>query len=352
MSPTKSEQSLFEAAIESARIFNWVVTECAASGGLLEALANYSTHADIMRRMNFHDSKADAVRTLLNVLVDTGLVEQQTHTTDVIYRSRDLIIGQSKKLDGALKRYEQRQSVLDPWYGDAHAELIRSSNRALIGEDLSFFRSPTAKIRFDRTFFEAWRTNLLNPLYEFGRLQAVREMVQYGSRFLDLGSGLGYGAQRLAEYKPEGCEITCVDISADMLSEARKLAYPAAKVSFIQRDLNDGLPKLSGAPFDAVLFNGAFHFISDKRARLREIHEVLRPNGLVVIGHCFCRSNFADEPMHDLYFSLLENPYWAITFRELRALVRESGFAEIREFHRGSHSYLLAERLSGKLICE
>jgi SAM-dependent methyltransferase len=352
MSATKSEQTLFDAAIESARIFNWAVTECAASGQLLEALGTYSSHAEIMRRMNFHESKAEAVRSLLNVLVDTGVVEQRTETPEVIYRSRAVTIEQSKKLDGALRQYEQRHSILDPWYGDAHAELIRSSNRALIGENLSFFRSPTVKIRFDRTFFDAWRTNLLNPLYEFGRLQAVREMVQHGSRFLDLGSGLGYGAQRLAEYKPEGCEITCIDISADMLAEARMLAYPGAKVRFIQHDLNKGLPKLSGAPFDAVLFNGAFHFISDKRAQLREIYEVLRPHGLLVIGHCFCRSGFPDEPMHDLYFSLLENGYWAITFQELRALVKETGFAELREFHRGSHSYLLAERLPNKLICE
>ena len=140
-----------------------------------------------------------------------------------------------------------------------------------------------------------------------------------------------------------------VDKSEDFLREARLVVYPRAKVRFEARDLNTGLPPLAPSSFDGVLFNGAFHFISDKARRLREIHRVLRPGGLLVIGHCFCRSGFDDERMHDLYFSMMANEAWPVTFEELRSLVADHGFQEFRRYHRGSHSYLIAERLPGTL---
>ncbi|TMD15801.1 MAG: hypothetical protein E6J00_01960 [Chloroflexi bacterium] len=95
-----------------------------------------------------------------------------------------------------------------------------------------------------------------------------------------------------------------------------------------------------------MLFNGAFHFLVDKRSRLREIRETLRPGGAFALGHCFSRSQFADEPMHDFFFSLIEDPVYPLTWREIREMVQEAGFAILRQFHRGSHSYLVAERLA------
>lgn len=343
MNGIQSEQGLFDAAIESARIFNRVASECAVSGGLLRVLQQFSTPDEVMTKMHFHATKGESLQALLDVLVDTGLVERRQANGQLVYRALLESIAQNRGLDGGLQRYQPRYDVLEPWFGERHVDLIRSANRHLLGEDLAFFRSPSVKIRFDRTFLSAWRTNLKNPLYEFGRMVAVREMVRHCRRFLDLGSGLGYGAQRLAEFSPSGCEIVCVDRAPDMLAEARLLVYPGAKVRFIQWDLNNGLPLLPKRWFDGIMFNGAFHFIKNKETLLREMRQAMRPGGLLVIGHCFCRSSFPDEPMHSFYFSLMEDPSWPITFEELRSIVADAGFHEIHKYHRGSHSYILAE---------
>lgn len=348
MSQLKTEQTMFDAAIESANVFNGVASECASTSGLLDCLREYSSPDETMRRFQVHPEKAKAFRALLDVLVDTGMLEKRTHGGQLAYRARSQQLTSQRSLDGGIARYRPRLEVLDPWFGDQHVDLIHSSNHALLGHDLSFFHTPSHKLTFTKKYLDSWRTNLQNPLYEFGRVLAVRELVQYGHRFLDLCSGLGFGSERLAQFAPDGCEIVCVDKSQDFLDEARLVIYPGAKVRFVQRDLNHGLPPLPEGSFDGVLFNGSFHFMLDKEERLREIHRVLRPGGLLVIGHCFSYSGFADQAMHELFFSLVDEDYWPLTWDELRGLVSDAGFREFRQYHRGSHSYVLAERLPGE----
>jgi SAM-dependent methyltransferase len=343
VSEIRSQLSLFEGALESARIFNWVAAECAATSGLFDVVANDTPLQELVANFRVHESKADGFRAYLGVLVDLDLLERRKVRDDEVYCARSGNVEAGRGAGGGLRRYAPRLELLSPWYGEGHADLIRSSNIELLGEDLAFYRSPTEKIRFDRTFLSAWKTNLTNPLYEFGRALAVRELCARGRRFLDLASGLGYGAERLAQFA-EGCEVVCVDNSPDMLAQSRLLVYPDATIRFIMHDLNDGLPPFPPNSFDGVLFNGSFHFVEDKRTMLEQIRRVLRPGGLLVLGHVFCRSGFADEAMHDLYFSLVENPSWILTFDGLRDLAAETGFVEVDRWHRGSHSFLLVER--------
>lgn len=344
MSALRSERTLFDAAIESARVFNAVAAECAVTSGLLGASAEWSTRDELLRRFRCHPGKAQSFAALLDVLVGESLLERRAIDSGFIYRTRRDGLDGRQRADGTLAVRAPRLDDLTPWFGARHADLIRSSNLALLGDQLQFYRSETTRIRFDRSFLDAWQINLTNPLYEFGRELAVRELVRYGRRFLDLASGLGHGAERLAELCPDGCTIVCVDKSADFIELARAKSYPRADVRFIHQDLNDGLPPLDEGPFDGVLFNGSFHFIRDKRAMLSRLFRALRPGGLLVIGHCFCRSGFADEAMHDLYFSLVADESYIDRFDDLRSLAADSGFRETRQYHRGSHSYLLAER--------
>jgi SAM-dependent methyltransferase len=331
----KSTVSLFDAALESASIFNRAVSECAESSGLIAYLRQPRTADEIVRDFRFHPER----RSLLEALLAT--LESEAVIARLVDREGRNAFAAGSAPAG---RHAPRRATSE-WFGEAHAELVRSSNKEFLGEDLGLFRSLEGAIKFNREFESAWRTNLQNPLYEFGRLRCVAELVSRGCSFLDLACGPGFGIQRLAEFSTEPCTIVGVDKSRDFLEIASRIVYPAAKFTLIHRDLNRGLPPFPPGSFDGILFNGAFHFISDKPARLAEMHFVLRPGGLLAIGHCFSRSGFADEAMHDFYFSLLEDASWPVGWSSLKDDVAQAGFGVVEEFHRGSHSYLLAERL-------
>lgn len=189
---------------------------------------------------------------------------------------------------------------------------------------------------------------LTEPVYDLGRIKAVRDLAGYGSRFLDLACGPGFGAQRLAEVVDGGCGVVGVDRSSEMLDEARKVIYPGAKASFILRDLNTGLPPLTENSFDGILFNGAFHFIQDKTATLAEMYRVLRPGGGLVLAHAFCRSGLEDESTWEFYFALLKAEIYPVEFEDLRTMLTDAGFVEYDQYHRGSFAYIHVRKPIGE----
>jgi SAM-dependent methyltransferase len=340
----KSDRSMFSAAIESARIFNHVVREVADTSGLLAALDQPRSVDDVVQVMRFSPRRAEQVRHMLRTLAAEGVVAQREHQGITVFQTNGAVRGRWAATDNG--RYRERTDQIAAWFGEQHVEKIRRSNKDLLGPKLDFLRSPDAAIQFNRRFEAGWRTNLLNPLYEYGRVRCVDHLVTAGTRFLDLACGPGFGAIRLAELSLEPCRIVAMDKSRDFLELARRNTYPDAVVEFVERDLNTGLPPLAAESMDGVLFNGAFHFMADKAGLLRQIWRVLRPGGLLAIGHCFSSSGFADETMHDFYFSMLDDRTYVLPWVHIKELVREAGFDLRDEFHRGSHSYLLAERLA------
>jgi SAM-dependent methyltransferase len=340
----KSEDGFFHAAIESAHIFNHAVREVAFSSGLMSALNTYRSIDDIVRVMDFRTERAEQVGHLLRILESEGYTESREHSGLTVFKAVPADTQTAVSLAGDNSRYQPKYDLVDSWFGEGHSEKIRESNKKLLGADLSFMRSQQSAIRFNNEYADSWRINLNNPLYDFGRLLCVRELTTRGNRFLDLASGPGFGAQRLAEFSDGQCEIVCVDKSTDFLAMARSNTYPSAKVTFIEQDLNQGLPPLAAGSFDGILFNGAFHFMADKASRLREMWRALRPGGALALGHCFSHSGFGDETMHDFYFSLISDRAYVLPWSSVKELVEEVGFNIFREFHRGSHSYLIAER--------
>lgn len=115
--------------------------------------------------------------------------------------------------------------------------------------------------------------------------QWMFERIGPGSRkrILDLGCGLGTSCFLFAEKFP-GSEITGLDISTELLSEARRQARKQAlNIAFIAHSIDNPLPFESEA-FNLVTCNFALYYARDLHFSISEIHRVLGKGGCTFLS--------------------------------------------------------------------
>jgi len=102
-----------------------------------------------------------------------------------------------------------------------------------------------------------------------------------GRKVLDLATGTGIVAQKLAGKVGAGGRVIGADINGKMLELARRRCSRCADVvRFIDSPAHP--LSLADAAVDAVVCQQGFQFFPDRSAAAREIHRVLVPGGTVV----------------------------------------------------------------------
>jgi len=118
-------------------------------------------------------------------------------------------------------------------------------------------------------------------------------------RVLDVGTGTGHTALAFA---PHVREVVDLDLTEEMLREARKLAQEqsADNVTFQPADVHR-LPRELDASFDLVTCRRAAHHFSDIDRALTEMARTLRPGGMLLIDdRSVPEDDWIDETMHRL----------------------------------------------------
>jgi SAM-dependent methyltransferase len=105
-----------------------------------------------------------------------------------------------------------------------------------------------------------------------------------GERVLDLGSGSGMDAFVAARRVGRSGRVVGIDITAEQLQKARRLAAEAGvmNVEFLEGRIED-LP-LANDSCDAVISNGVVNLSPDKRRVYNEAARVLRPGGRIAVA--------------------------------------------------------------------
>ncbi len=104
----------------------------------------------------------------------------------------------------------------------------------------------------------------------------------FAGRILELGAGTGETSRRVLALHPDA-RLVGLDVSAEMLAEARG-SLPAANVeTLIAQRLQDPLP---AGPFDLVVSALAVHHLEpeEKRSLFRRVAEALAPTARFVLG--------------------------------------------------------------------
>jgi ubiquinone/menaquinone biosynthesis C-methylase UbiE len=93
---------------------------------------------------------------------------------------------------------------------------------------------------------------------------------------LDVGSGAGQIAKHLLKYSDPGAEITCIDLSRQMLRRARN-RLKSDVPSFVTADLS-ALPFADGS-FDGVTCGYVLEHLPDPQIGLAELARVMKRGG-------------------------------------------------------------------------
>jgi ubiquinone/menaquinone biosynthesis C-methylase UbiE len=113
------------------------------------------------------------------------------------------------------------------------------------------------------------------------RLMRTRKFDLRGMKsILDVGSGAGQIAGHLLEFADPDAQITCTDLSAQMLRRAR-MRLKSERPSFVVADLT-ALP-FADASFDGVTCGYVLEHVPDPRAGLSEISRVMRKGGRMLL---------------------------------------------------------------------
>ncbi len=180
----------------------------------------------------------------------------------------------------------------------------------------------------------AHRLRILHNIYGPGARRLLMQAgITPGMRVADLGCGVGMMTQLLAELVgPEG-EVTGVDFSAAQVEQARELLPPGfSNVSFIEASAtNTGLPAGS---FDLVYCRFLLIHLTDPEQALREMHKLLKPNGILVCEDGDLTSAGSEPPSKLRSFSDLFGrlgPTWGVDYtlgRRLFQMVLAADFPE------------------------
>ncbi len=166
------------------------------------------------------------------------------------------------------------------------------------------------------------------------KLVELLEAAPVGSYVLDVGTGSGFLALKLAErgFRVLGVDSGSFDYSKDSIQQAREQArQQGGDIEFRQTDIRElGEPDSS---FDYVVSSQAIHCMENQRRCLQAVHRLLKPGGrFLCIDFLVGVQGFLSHGFHC---------FLAISREEWVELLVEAGFGNIRMYE--IDDYLLVE---------
>ncbi len=158
------------------------------------------------------------------------------------------------------------------------------------------------------------------------RVGMLKNKLEAGSKVLELGCGTGYFTRELVD---TGAHIIAIDISSDLLEEARK-EVKASNIEFMV----DNAYKMSfpDDSFDHVVGSSVLHHLEIHKA-LSEMYRVLRPGGHIT----FTEPNMMNpqialqKNISSIKQRMGDSPDETAFFKwQIKRLLRKAGFTSIR----------------------
>jgi trans-aconitate 2-methyltransferase len=176
---------------------------------------------------------------------------------------------------------------------------------------------------------QTWDPNLYQSAHAFV-WQKAADLLELlapkpGERILDLGSGTGQLAAKIAEC---GAEVLGIDRSAEMVAQARQ-NFP-----HLRFDVADATAFSVDRPMDGVFSNATLHWVKPPEAAIERIWQALRPGGRFVAefggkGNVAAISDALRVALRDVTGVDFDrvNPWYYPSIAEYATLLERQGFS-------------------------
>ena len=141
-------------------------------------------------------------------------------------------------------------------------------------------------------------------------LAVIDELKLKNAKIIDFGCGTGLSS---VEFFEKGYEVTGIDITPEMIEEAKKRPFKR----LICQNLDTPL-KVEDNIFDAAVLTGVMEFIQDPLALFKEVNRVLKADGVFAIT---IPKKFPEES---------KIPFNSYSKKEIEPVFKKAGFQIIR----------------------
>jgi len=191
----------------------------------------------------------------------------------------------------------------------------------------------------DQSVADAYDAVLVPILFDPWAAQLVDDFKQWqGQCVLDLATGTGVLAQRLAKHVGPTGKVIGADINGEMLTLARQRCAGAnPPVEFIESPAEP--LNLPGESVDVVVCQQGYQFFPDKPAAAREMFRVMRKHGTVIVStwrpveECEFFGSICDA-LHtvgeDELSDMMRIPFDSMPESELSLHFEAAGFDDVR----------------------
>jgi len=179
---------------------------------------------------------------------------------------------------------------------------MTDSRRPFVTGD--YYGSPGEKQAFLRRIFDAsapyyrgiahWGWFASGPAYRKNAL--LRHGVTPGMRVIDVASGTGQVAQALMKILESPDQIVCVEPSAGMIAESRKVV-PCTH----HQATAEAMP-VEDQGFDVLTMGFALRHVDDLEETFREFRRVLKPGGRILVMDVTMPDNAVGRVLFKAYF--------------------------------------------------
>ncbi len=182
-------------------------------------------------------------------------------------------------------------------------DAVRQRYRSVAQGAAGLFRYPTGRqgallLGYDSELVNSLPEQVLCSFCGVGNPFSVGPVTP-GATLLDIGCGSGFDvivAARLAG--PQG-RVRGVDISPEMLTQARRNIAATGTTTAEVVCLDDEFLPYEDGLFDLVIANGVFNLSPAKRSLFHEVYRVLRPGGRLQFADIVLRQGARSSPFAD-----------------------------------------------------